>query len=97
MSKLASRTLVIALTCMAPYGALALDSQSLPSDTRMKVLMYNESDVYTVTVKYGYQTNVVFALHGSVSDAAYLLARGCRRVCRDLHARRAFVFDRIVR
>ena len=34
---------------------------SLPSDRRIRVLMYDEGDVYTITTKYGYQTNIVFA------------------------------------
>ena len=32
----------------------------LPSDTRIKMLTYDESDIYTITAKYGYQTNIVF-------------------------------------
>lgn len=33
----------------------------LPVDSRIKVLIYDENDVYTITTKYGYQTNIVFA------------------------------------
>src|SRR5690349_19344959 len=32
----------------------------LPSDERIKLLAYDESDVYTITTRYGYQTNIVF-------------------------------------
>ena len=32
----------------------------LPSDSRIKMLPYDESDVYTITTKYGYQTSVIF-------------------------------------
>jgi type IV secretion system protein VirB9 len=55
--------LVTLLTCAIPAGAaLAADMEpSLPSDSRIKVLMYDEADVYTITTKYGYQTNIVFA------------------------------------
>lgn len=41
--------------------ALAAPVPQLPSDPRIKLLMYDEADVYTITAKYGYQTNVVFA------------------------------------
>lgn len=34
---------------------------AIPVDKRMKILMYDESDVYTIVTKYGYQTNLVFA------------------------------------
>lgn len=30
-------------------------------DSRIKMLLYDESDVYTITTRYGYQTNVVFS------------------------------------
>ena len=33
----------------------------LPGDSRIKLLMYDEADVYTITTRYGYQTNIVFA------------------------------------
>ena len=32
-----------------------------PSDQRIKQLSYDEGDVYTITTKYGYQTNIVFS------------------------------------
>lgn len=33
---------------------------SLPQDERIKIIPYDETDVYTITTKPGYQTNVVF-------------------------------------
>jgi type IV secretion system protein VirB9 len=35
-------------------------SRSVPADTRIKLLSYDDSDVYTIRTKYGYQTNIVF-------------------------------------
>lgn len=40
-------------------GSVASGSSS--SDQRIKQLAYNEGDVYTITTKYGYQTNIVFS------------------------------------
>ena len=34
---------------------------SMQGDSRIKMLLYDESDVYTITTRYGYQTNVVFS------------------------------------
>ncbi|MDX2113122.1 MAG: TrbG/VirB9 family P-type conjugative transfer protein [Alphaproteobacteria bacterium] len=34
---------------------------SLPSDERMVVLPYDESDIYTLTTRFGFQTSVIFA------------------------------------
>jgi len=39
----------------------------LPSDERIKLLSYDESDVYTITTKFGYQTNIVFAANESIN------------------------------
>jgi type IV secretion system protein VirB9 len=61
MRKLAPCILATALTCLAPYSLLAANVMpELPVDSRMKVLMYNEGDIYTITVKYGFQTHLVF-------------------------------------
>lgn len=58
------RTLVfigLLMASFAPGFALADgDEPLLPSDGRIKLLMYDESDVYTITTRYGYQTNIVF-------------------------------------
>lgn len=48
--------LFIAAPCLAMVGSPPL----LPSDSRIKLLPYDEGDVYTITTKYGYQTNIVF-------------------------------------
>ena len=34
---------------------------SLRGDRRIKWLLYDETDVYTITTRYGYQTNVIFS------------------------------------
>ncbi|MFO0389645.1 MAG: TrbG/VirB9 family P-type conjugative transfer protein [Alphaproteobacteria bacterium] len=36
------------------------DSMMFPADSRMRILPYDESDVYTIPTKYGYQTSIVF-------------------------------------
>jgi len=55
--------IIALLAYAAPYGVAVADGAdpALPSDNRIKVLMYDESDVYTIVTKYGYQTNLVFA------------------------------------
>lgn len=40
--------------------AAAAQEPLLPSDSRIKLLMYDDSDVYTINTRYGYQTNIVF-------------------------------------
>lgn len=49
----------LCLSLCAPMATAGVPD-SLPSDSRIKTLMYDESDVYTITTKYGYQTNIVF-------------------------------------
>jgi type IV secretory pathway VirB9-like protein len=49
------------LACTVSWNALALSPEPmLPQDSRIKILPYDETDVYTITTKPGYQTNVVF-------------------------------------
>ena len=56
------RALLLGLCLSAAMPALAEEiSPVLPSDSRIKTLMYDELDVYTIKTKYGYQTNLVFA------------------------------------
>lgn len=43
-----------------PLPAAAEDMPDLPADSRIRILTYDETDVYTIVTKYGYQTNVVF-------------------------------------
>ena len=54
---------IVAMVAGFSYGtALAEPADSaLPSDNRIKLLMYDEADVYTITTRYGYQTNIVFS------------------------------------
>jgi len=50
------------VVALAPFAAFAeAETQSLPGDERIVVLPYDESDIYTITTKYGYQTSLVFA------------------------------------
>jgi type IV secretion system protein VirB9 len=66
------RKLLPLLTLMACAIPAAGYSQTegaepmLPSDNRIKVLMYDEADVYVITTKYGYQTNIVFSPNESI-------------------------------
>jgi type IV secretion system protein VirB9 len=48
-----------ALAADAALTDYSLDSL-LSADHRIKTLVYDEADVYTITTKYGYQTNIVF-------------------------------------
>ncbi len=52
----------VAFTWVSPGSAFAAPAELTPPvDSRIKLLMYDENDVYTITAKYGYQTNVVFS------------------------------------
>lgn len=56
------RTLLIStlLACAAPGFALAeTPDPLLPTDSRIKLLTYDEADVYSIVTKYGYQTSIV--------------------------------------
>ena len=37
------------------------DGLLFQGDKRIKMLMYDETDVYTITTRYGYQTNIIFS------------------------------------
>lgn len=53
-------TLCLALS-LSPLAALAASvPEELPADSRIKTMLYDEYDVYTLPTKYSYQTNVVF-------------------------------------
>lgn len=40
---------------------LAQDADMFPADSRIRILPYDESDIYTIPTKYGYQTHIIFA------------------------------------
>jgi type IV secretory pathway VirB9-like protein len=44
----------------------AVAASFVPAEERIKLLAYNESDVYVIRTKYGYQTNIVFAPHEEI-------------------------------
>ncbi len=52
--------ILMACTVHGP-AAWAQDALDLPVDERIKMLIYDEADVYTITTRYGYQTNIVFS------------------------------------
>lgn len=55
--------------------ALALDDDiTFPTDSRIKILPYDESDIYTINTKYGYQTSIVFDPHEEI----YTISMGDR-------------------
>ena len=57
------RLTITACVALALYSAPLIAQDGLPDipvDSRMKLLMYDESDIYTITTKYGYQTHIVF-------------------------------------
>ena len=41
-------------------GSAWATETDIPGDERIKLLMYSETDVYTISTRYGYQTNIVF-------------------------------------
>ena len=45
----------------APAAYAQTEDMMFPADSRIRVLPYDESDVYTIPTKYGYQTSIVFA------------------------------------
>jgi len=58
--------LVFALLWATPCLAQMVPTE-LPSDERIKLLAYDEGDVYTITTKAGYQTNIVFGANESIN------------------------------
>lgn len=60
MRTLISIAALLLCTAASPVWADDAAEPQLPADGRIKKLLYDESDVYTITTKYGYQTNIVF-------------------------------------
>lgn len=61
--------LILAIMLAYASPALAVDDASFPAparDERMKLLPYDEGDVYTILTRYGYQTNIVFDRNESI-------------------------------
>lgn len=57
----------IALIVAALAGSpVALANVPIVSDSRIKTLVFNENEVYTVTTHYGYQANIEFGTHENV-------------------------------
>lgn len=53
--------LFLSFACVASPGLAKPASMDFPvSDSRIKVIRYDENDVYKITTQYGYQTNIVF-------------------------------------
>lgn len=68
--KILPNTLPVAallVNCLFPCNVLADGREKLaaqasePSESRIKMLTYSESNVYVIRTKFGYQTNIVFA------------------------------------
>lgn len=65
--KKAVLTLALLALTLPSHPVLADGAEpSLPSDQRIVILPYDESDVYTITTKYGYQTSLVFGRDESI-------------------------------
>lgn len=60
MTKILRIAALLASLITVPGFAQESDDMNLPVDDRIKLLKYDEADVYTITTRYGYQTNVVF-------------------------------------
>ncbi len=56
-------TLVLALFLSA---GLASASEPVVTDSRIKVFVYNENDVYNILTHYGYQSNIEFGEHEAI-------------------------------
>lgn len=52
---------------IAPPAIAADERASIPIDSRIKILTYTESDVYTIPAKTGYQTSVEFARNEEIT------------------------------
>jgi type IV secretion system protein VirB9 len=61
MTKTLRIAALLACSFFTPAFAQADDDMNLPIDARVKLLMYDEADIYTITTRYGYQTNLVFS------------------------------------
>jgi type IV secretion system protein VirB9 len=56
-----TRTLILwSALIFATHSPVFAAAEGPLSDDRIKLLPYDENDVYTITTKYGYQTNIVF-------------------------------------
>jgi type IV secretion system protein VirB9 len=61
--------LLTTLSSSAVYAATKnrdLKEVDLPGDSRIKLLEYSDEDVYTITTRYGYQTNIVFGANEEI-------------------------------
>jgi type IV secretion system protein VirB9 len=61
MARLALLRLMSALLATLP-AAVAIAQVPIVTDSRIKTLVYNPNEVYTVTTHYGYQSNIEFGL-----------------------------------
>lgn len=65
MTRLQRFCLIFCVTVLAGLSAYA-QSAPLVSDSRIKTLIYNENDVYSVLTHYGYQSNIEFGRNETV-------------------------------
>jgi type IV secretion system protein VirB9 len=59
--------LIAACLLLTSAPALAADFDDAPSDSRIRLLHYSESAIYTITTRVGYQTNVEFDKQEEIS------------------------------
>ncbi len=54
-------TFILCLGALASQPSIAAEYDNLfPADSRIRILPYDESDIYTIPTKYGFQTHIVF-------------------------------------
>lgn len=58
--------LLVCIFWIAPVSSELRAEQPIITDSRIKTLLYNENDVYSVTTHYGYQTNIEFGKNEEV-------------------------------
>lgn len=58
--------LIWILTLFLTFSAPAIADEPITTDNRVKTYIYNENEVYNITIFYGYQTSIEFAKNEEV-------------------------------
>ncbi len=58
ISKFSIHFLMISICC---FAAAAIADEPITTDNRVKTYIFNENEVYNITIFYGYQTSIEFA------------------------------------
>jgi type IV secretory pathway VirB9-like protein len=62
------RSLIFCIMFLASAGVVA--AQPIVTDSRIKILVYNANEVFTVTTHYGYQANIEFGLKEEIETVS---------------------------